>query len=75
MLYFQYVLIKFYADGMGKKEEGGKRKRGKILYIYVDDMSKRTFYIYVDDNNKIKLRQTCLPGLVINATDRFSTPF
>ena len=46
MLYFQYVLIKFYA-GMGKKEEGGKRKRGKILYIYVDDMSKRTFYIYV----------------------------
>ena len=37
MLYFQYVLIKFYA-GMGKKEEGGKRKRGKILYIYVDDI-------------------------------------
>ena len=38
MLYFQYVLIKFYAAGVGKKEEGGKRKRGKILYIYVDDI-------------------------------------
>ena len=57
MLYFQYVLIKFYA-GMGIKKN-----------------VERYYYIYVDDNNKIKLRQTCLPGLVINATDRFSTPF
>ena len=33
MLYFQYVLIKFYA-GMGIKKNGGKkRKRGKKLYI------------------------------------------
>ena len=32
MLYFQYVLIKFYA-GMGIKKNGKKRKRGKKLYI------------------------------------------
>ena len=45
MLYFQYVLIKFYA-GMGIKKNGGKQR--KVLNV------ERYYYIYVDDNNKIK---------------------